>query len=79
MMNLIMKIILKPNIFSIIDVHPRQDQPKPNITFTHIDDSMHALDFPCYITIKINDKPTQGILIDLVCLVNVITKYFLCV
>lgn len=38
---------------------------------------MHALEGPLHITARINDKPTRGVIIDLVCMTNVVIEEFL--
>lgn len=53
---------------------------KPNLSmtcyFTHIDASIYVANGILYNTARINDKPTQGVFIDPICMVNVIIEEF---
>lgn len=64
---------------SLIDVQPHKGQTVvlPEIDFTHNDTPRHAPDGPLYIIGCINEKPVQGILIDPMCVENVIIEEFL--
>jgi hypothetical protein len=64
------------NLVNFIDVQPHQGQTNlsMNISFSQKDIIKHAPNDPLYIVGRINDNPTNGMLIDLICVENVITE-----
>jgi hypothetical protein len=67
------------SMIGLIGVQPCKVQTKLSleIYFSNNDIIKHALDGPLYIARRFNHKPTNGILIDPLCVENFITKEFL--
>lgn len=63
--------------FIDIQHHKGQETLSMGIAFSYSDILKHAPDGPLYIAERINGKPKNGILIDHICVENMITEEFL--